>query len=183
MKKEEYFSHDSSKRGGLYPSCKGCYRTRVGHKKRVPRVRIIKGSRFFRCPKCNKSKSIDEFYSNPANKDGVHSECKECSKGRARGEVAKTRQKSLRQERRVEVLIHYGGFPPRCICCGEMNIEFLCIDHPHGGGKEHRRKIGTGHFYEQLIKSGFPLGLRVLCHNCNMSTGFYGYCPHEKNIT
>ena len=21
---------------------------------------------------------------------------------------------------------------------------------------------------------------QVLCHNCNMSKGFYGYCPHEK---
>jgi hypothetical protein len=23
-------------------------------------------------------------------------------------------------------------------------------------------------------------GYRVLCHNCNLARGFYGYCPHEK---
>jgi hypothetical protein len=30
-----------------------------------------------------------------------------------------------------------------------------------------------------LIKNNFPDGFQVLCHNCNMSIGLYGYCPHQ----
>ena len=33
--------------------------------------------------------------------------------------------------------------------------------------------------YKILRARGFPLGYRVLCHNCNLARGFYGYCPHS----
>lgn len=29
-------------------------------------------------------------------------------------------------------------------------------------------------------RNGYPKGFRVLCHNCNMAIGFYGYCPHSR---
>jgi hypothetical protein len=79
---------------------------------------------------------------------------------------------------RVEVLRHYGQ---ACSCCGESTQEFLCIDHIKGGGGKHRNEIGSGYcFYLWLRSSGYPDGYRVLCHNCNMAIGFYGYCPHDK---
>lgn len=31
---------------------------------------------------------------------------------------------------------------------------------------------------EWLKKNDYPKGFQILCHNCNMSKGFYGYCPH-----
>jgi len=80
---------------------------------------------------------------------------------------------------KLEVLVHYGGDPPKCACCGENHIEFLTIDHIHGGGKRHRKKIGTN-IYNWLKKTKFPDGFRVLCMNCNSALGFYGYCPHQK---
>jgi hypothetical protein len=92
----------------------------------------------------------------------------------------------FKRERWV-VLIHYGGNPPKCACCGEMRYEFLAIDHIHGGGIRHAKEIGikTGgrRMYHWLIKNNFPDGFRVLCHNCNLSMGFYGYCPHQSNRT
>lgn len=86
-----------------------------------------------------------------------------------------------RKRIKLEVLSHYGGSPPRCACCGEVFIEFLCIDHINGGGAVHRRKLKKWgvHFYAWLRKNKFPEGFRVLCHNCNMSIGAYGYCPHD----
>ena len=86
-----------------------------------------------------------------------------------------------RKKLRLEVLIHYGGSPPKCACCGEIIIEFLGIDHVHGGGNKHRKQTvrGAG-FYLWLKKNGFPKGYQVLCHDCNLSKGFYGYCPHQK---
>lgn len=82
------------------------------------------------------------------------------------------------QERRTMVLDCYGG---KCTCCGETRKEFLCMDHINGGGLEHRKIAGMGtNMYRWIIRNNFPDTLRVLCHNCNMSLGFYGYCPHER---
>lgn len=79
---------------------------------------------------------------------------------------------------RLEAIEQYGG---KCVCCGEGRIQFLCIDHIHGGGGKHRGELWKKHLtiYEFLKKENYPDAYRVLCHNCNMSIGFYGYCPHQ----
>jgi len=80
-----------------------------------------------------------------------------------------------------EVIKAYGG---KCDCCGESHIEFLTIDHTNGDGAAHRRLCGKGRgIYADLKKRGFPkVGYRCLCLNCNISLGFYGYCPHKPHI-
>lgn len=95
-------------------------------------------------------------------------------------------QKKYRDARRESVLAYYGSL---CICCGEKEIKFLCIDHINGGGNEHRREMtknksgNGGNIYYWLVKNNFPPGFQILCHNCNMAKGFYGECPHSKNLT
>lgn len=86
----------------------------------------------------------------------------------------KARDKSLK----LEIITAYGG---KCNCCGETHFEFLTIDHTEGGGAEHRRQKGKGRgIYKDLKARGFPKeGYRLLCLNCNISLGFYGYCPHK----
>lgn len=77
---------------------------------------------------------------------------------------------------RAEALEVYGG---HCACCGEPRKEFLAIDHIDGGGSQHRKKDSCAvRMPEWLKKNGWPEGYRILCHNCNLSIGFYGYCPH-----
>jgi len=80
-------------------------------------------------------------------------------------------------QRRKLILKHYGN---KCICCSEKRIEFLAIDHINNDGSILKRKYKIGDFYNWIIKNNFPKNLQILCHNCNMSKGFYGYCPHEK---
>jgi hypothetical protein len=90
------------------------------------------------------------------------------------------RRKEIR--RRLLVLRVYSDGEPACSCCGETRLEFLAIDHIDGGGNLHRKKVGGGgHFYQHLVNEGFPPGYRVLCHNCNLSLGYYGYCPHQES--
>ena len=104
---------------------------------------------------------------------------------RQRPEI-KIRDKNYRKKKitelRLKTLIYYGGDPPKCSCCNEDKIEFLCLDHINGGGRKHRKEIGSGgiKFYVWLMNNNYPPILRVLCHNCNMAIGFYGYCPHKK---
>lgn len=75
---------------------------------------------------------------------------------------------------RIEALTRYGGV---CVCCGESEQIFLCIDHVDGGGNAHRREIGQGSLYYWLRRNDWPEGYQVLCHNCNYATS-HGGCPH-----
>lgn len=94
-------------------------------------------------------------------------------------ERMKSNYRKWRDNTRKATFEAYGG---KCACCGETRKEFLCIDHINGEGNKERRKThknGGVHFYAYLRRKGFPAGYRVLCHNCNMSLGTWGYCPHQ----
>lgn len=91
--------------------------------------------------------------------------------------IERRRQKDRQLKR--EIVDAYGG---KCECCEESTIEFLTIDHINGDGAEHRRKIGGKgrRIYAEIKREGFPKDrYRLLCLNCNISLGFYGYCPHH----
>ena len=81
---------------------------------------------------------------------------------------------------KIQVLVHYGGNPPKCACCGENYIEFLSIDHINNDGADQRKKRTSASLYYWLIKNNYPKGVQVLCFNCNCAKGFFGYCPHQK---
>ena len=91
------------------------------------------------------------------------------------------RLKKIRVSLRLKVLVHYGGNPPKCACCGENHTEFLEVDHIHGDGRKQRRKLRKvyGNFYNWIIKNDFPEGLQVLCANCNRAKGQTNkrFCP------
>lgn len=90
------------------------------------------------------------------------------------------RKRRIDREAKQKVVDAYGG---KCVCCGESMIEFLTIDHINGDGHLHRRKVGKGRrIYKDLIALGFPKdNYQLLCFNCNIVLGFYGYCPHRPN--
>ena len=87
-----------------------------------------------------------------------------------------------RREARDAVLAAYGN---ACACCGEGRREFLAVDHVNGGGNQERRSVGNAvvNMMRHIAAQGFPETYRVLCHNCNMARGIYGYCPHERERT
>ncbi|GAF67281.1 unnamed protein product, partial [marine sediment metagenome] len=78
---------------------------------------------------------------------------------------------------------NYGG--TICKCCGETEIDFLCLDHIDNDGAEHRKIVGGGnHFYRWLKNNKYPkLRLQVLCYNCNNSKKIRGYCVHQNNLS
>lgn len=90
------------------------------------------------------------------------------------------------KELRLKAFEMYGG--QICTCCGETQYEFLCIDHINGGGNQHRtlaigdKKCAGSKMCRWLKTNNYPEGYQVLCHNCNMAKGFYGYCPHTKKV-
>ncbi len=89
-------------------------------------------------------------------------------------------RRRYRQNLREKVIAAYGS---ACACCGETRVQFLALDHVNGDGSIERRtlKTTTGtHIYLHAIRLGYPDTYRILCHNCNSSFGYYGFCPHER---
>lgn len=152
------------------------------------------------CTKCGRGLPMSGFHNDRTRPDGLTVECRDCRNARVRAfEAAHPGRKLasnrawraknpervrayLRRsglKRRRELLDRYGGV---CACCGESCFEFLTIDHINGGGTKHRQELKRrgDSFYKWLRQEGYPPGFRVLCHNCNAATGFYGYCPHQR---
>lgn len=140
-----------------------------------------------RCARCGETKERDGFSRCARAADGLQAYCKACRKeiavahyAGAGGEKKRARSVALHREQREAVIAHYGG---RCACCGESEYQFLAIDHERGDGADHRRSdTGALSIIWWLRRNGMPSGFRVLCHNCNMARGFYGYCPHEAAV-
>jgi len=109
-----------------------------------------KTGRVRRCISCSKSKRA-VFYTKNANREN---------------QVAKSQRESIK----LEVIIAYSP-ELKCTLCSEKRVEFLVVDHIHGGGNKHRDKVGQGSFYRWLKEAGFPIGFRILCHNCNWKHG------------
>jgi hypothetical protein len=152
------------------------------------------------CSRCGVVKPLDDYYADKTKRDGHHTVCIVCtlayrreryhadpteSRARMRAYYQKHRGKWLLYARKLrnEVLDAYGG---RCMCCGETTPEFLGIDHVNNDGEKHRAELkGYGRsIYRWLKNEGYPQDGRfqLLCHNCNMSKGLYGGCPHNGPV-
>jgi hypothetical protein len=114
-------------------------------------------------------------------KDGYRLLCYNCNMARMLERKMSVpqvpRQVRYTRKAKTEVIDAYGG---KCVCCGEDNSLLLVVDHVNGGGQADRVEKGRGRaMYVRLKAMGYPKdGYRLLCHNCNMSLGFFGYCPH-----
>jgi hypothetical protein len=84
---------------------------------------------------------------------------------------------------REKVIEGYGGC---CACCGQTGYEFLSIDHCEYRACEERKKFGrlltTTQLCLKIIRENFPKTFQILCHNCNMALGIYGFCPHHPEV-
>ena len=74
----------------------------------------------------------------------------------------------------------------RCACCGETGRQFLTIDHVNGDGLTHRTATGKSRIAGQVIRrlirrQGYSPQYQILCYNCNLATGHYGWC-HDPTI-
>jgi len=94
-----------------------------------------------------------------------------------KGTIAAKRRFNYKQ--RLLVIASYGG---KCSCCGENRFEFMALDHIDGGGTKHRELIGPS-VVDYLYRNSFPEGFQVLCHSCNLSRGYYGYCHNEPEVS
>jgi glutaredoxin-related protein len=83
------------------------------------------------------------------------------------------------------VLEGYSKGKPKCVCCGFSNLDGLALDHIEGRKKMgHSREFGSDDLRmwakREYNKNGkWPLGIQVLCHNCNGAKRESAVCPHQ----
>lgn len=150
--------------------------SKCGVEKPVEDFQTRNGKPISRCRACVYQRQRDYHAANLEQRRAAKKANASKHKGRL---AAYLKQKGA--ELRQAIIIALGG---SCSCCGEHRCEFLAIDHIHGGGRQER-KSGSGiTFYRKVVKAGIPRDkYRLLCHNCNMSHGLYGYCPHQAVVT
>lgn len=74
----------------------------------------------------------------------------------------------------------FKAYGDKCSCCGCSTREFLALHHKNGGGSKERKSGLAGMaFLYWLRENGYPADIGILCHNCNVALGAYGYCPHQ----
>lgn len=149
--------------------------------------KVEKGSHFCsrECRKTGLSHAEYMQQYNQLNRAVLRDKLRERMQAPEKKQARSQQNKSAVKQRKMETIDAYGG----CFCscdhngkpCGAHPIEFLAIDHINGEGKDDNR--GGYRLYRWLKEQGYPLGFRVLCHNCNSSLGFYGYCPHSETET
>lgn len=116
-------------------------------------------------------------------KQEIDSRCPDCRKKYLQEwrRLPDSVERKARRHREVREIVFF-GYGHKCACCGESRSEFLAIDHVNGGGGKERKTKSTRQIANRIIKERFPPEFRILCHNCNLSIGWYGYCPHEEGL-
>lgn len=76
-----------------------------------------------------------------------------------------------------KVLSNYSRGRLECACCGDNRYCFLSLDHikPIKGNKKLRNMNLSA-----LITKNFPIGLQVLCMNCNKLKNTKPECPCKE---
>ena len=129
------------------------------------------------CPSCRVRKPLAQYYPYKLYK------CRKC----ILQQMAFWRNNGGRETRiasmtldKLAALNHYGG--ARCACCGERQVEFLCLDHVNADGKVWRKVHGEGTVMIKWLKRNkYPKKPRLRA-NCNLGTSHGRICPHQREL-
>lgn len=145
-------------------------------------------------PKCDEVRickvhgpqSLDKYHVYVTKSGRVLYICKECRDNYQRSWVLSNQDYAKEHHRsiRLEVLSHYSP-TLSCSICKDSHYEFLALDHVDGTGATHRRNLGSNTVLNDVKRQGFPLGFRVVCHNCNLKYGcrsFWGKGNHVRKL-
>lgn len=143
------------------------------------------------CSQCSISKSARKYSYHSRGKYYRVAWCKQCQATyqreyrpewyAANREKANASSRESQRKARNKVIEAYGG---KCTCCGEPRNHFLSLEHVNGGGRKHRQSLGNKQLWFYILKEGCPKDkYTILCFNCNLARGFYGYCCTAPKTT
>jgi hypothetical protein len=126
------FSRNRSATDGLQFYCRSCgadiYRERQAAKGRTVRERVTVPPGFKHCRDCDETKSLAEWHTNRASRDGYAAYCIPCTAKRGRESYFR-RKYGLSQEELSDRLAQQKG-----VCCICLNRAAVHVDHDHVTG-------------------------------------------------
>lgn len=128
-----------------------------------------------RCAACSLISNKTSYDKNPASRVASTAKWRANNPRRFNAYMAERRQRI-----KADLVAGYGG---KCTCCGETAIEFLTLEHLHGGGRAHRRSKDSLAIFNEVIRAGFPKEYTILCMNCNFAKRYGKECPHVTTGT
>ena len=155
--------------------------SRKGTKQWIENKRIIEAR--YRKNHREKIRKKHELMRKRWRREGLCHMCGACKPRRGYTTCLACKERYCKYHRNLKIKV-LKGYGNKCMCCGEKKFEFLSIDHVNERGVDERRRLGkkagtSSVMYRRLISLGFPESHQCLCYNCNMSLGFFGYCPHH----
>lgn len=159
--------------------CRKCKTWKPGNTSHFRVNNDLKDKLSFYCKLCL-MKENNKYYSNNKKKFNAYYREYWNKNKFIRGPMNKEYSRQRYRELRKEVFDGLGGETPSCVCCGESELLFLSIDHKNGGGREHRKNLSSIKYLESIL--GDLSKYQLLCHNCNMTKGLYGQCPHKMEV-
>ncbi len=127
------------------------------------------------CSICKIKKEKTDFNKKSGKKDGLQSDCKECSKKRCKAYYNKNKPKMLKQigdTRIVRLAKHRQMFFDllkncSCIDCGIKNPVVLDFDHKDGSDKKHEvsKMVHDGYSWDNIVAEINKCEVR--CANCH----------------
>jgi hypothetical protein len=129
------------------------------------------------CPKCNESKSLEDFSKNKRTKDGLQRECKLCAKlrdsisykKRGKDKYIETQKKFHKRNRTF--IEKYKKIYGKCIDCGIKDYRVLQFDHQHNKKYNISEMIHAGNSLN-LIKEEIRK-CEIRCANCHQIKTYY----------
>jgi len=132
-----------------------------------------------KCTKCNKEKSLTDFFVKDKNTGRLHAQCKKCYQLHRQTYHAqhyrkykdqyllraKLRREKLRQEFRTNITQYLSD--KTCVLCGENDIRTFEFDHmdPHNKKFSVSQGVRLGYSWEDILLE--IKKCRILCANCH----------------
>lgn len=122
------------------------------------------------CPKCKKTKPLDEFSVSKSRKDGRASTCKLCKREMDRDYYGRNAEKFLERNKatiianKVRIVEYLKKHP--CVDCGEKDILVLEFDHREGNPKKRVTElVCQASTWNTILKEIEKCDVR--CANCH----------------
>lgn len=127
------------------------------------------------CSVCREHKPLDSFLKMKSTRGVLYGHldqvyfgyCKLCTRWR---------QRSKNLLSKLEFILEYGG---KCQCCGEIEIDFLTVEHIGGSASTADTCFGGSLIANLKVRRWPKDKYTVLCFNCNCCKKFGRPCPHN----
>lgn len=128
-----------------------------------------------KCVQCREYKRLDQFSLDRSRITGMNPRCRVCGSQNTKQWRRANPERAAEIDARAQAAVKesainvYSNGEACCACCGQADMDVLCLDHINDDGAHHRKVMGLLGYrmYLWARRNDYPPVLQVLCLNCN----------------